>query len=72
MAGASDEALVRSAAIGDADAFAVIVERYGPGMLRYAVRLLGSDADAAEATQEALISAWKGLDSFAGRSSLKT
>ncbi len=49
------------------------MDRYGPGMLRYARRLVnGSDADAGEVVQEAFISAWKGLDSFRGESSLRT
>lgn len=42
-------------------------------MPAYALRLVGgSDADAKEVTQEALISEWKGLDTFAGRSGLRT
>jgi RNA polymerase sigma-70 factor (ECF subfamily) len=69
----SDAALVRAARLGDDDAFGEIVDRYGPGMLRYARRLVnGSDADAGEVVQEAFISAWKGLESFRGESSLKT
>ena len=69
----SDGALVRAARLGDDDAFGQIVDRYGPGMLRYARRLVnGSDADAGEVVQEAFISAWKSLDSFRGESSLKT
>ena len=39
----TDDALVRAARLGDEDAFAVIVDRYGPGMYRYAVRLVGSE-----------------------------
>ncbi|MBL0747295.1 RNA polymerase sigma factor [Nocardioides baculatus] len=70
---ASDGALVRAARLGDDDAFGEIVDRYGPGMLRYARRLVnGSDDDAGEVVQEAFISAWKSLDSFRGESSLKT
>ena len=69
----SDGALVRAARLGDDEAFGELVDRYGPGMLRYARRLVnGSDADAGEVVQEAFISAWKGLDSFRGESSLKT
>lgn len=69
----TDEALVRGARLGDEEAFRVLVDRYGPGMYRYALRLVGgSHADAGEVTQEALISAWKGLDRFEGRSSLRT
>ncbi|GAA1906566.1 sigma-70 family RNA polymerase sigma factor [Nocardioides lentus] len=70
---ASDEALVRQARLGEEAAFRVIVDRHGPGMYRYAIRLMhGSNHDAAEVTQEALISAWKSLASFEGRSSLRT
>lgn len=70
---ATDAALVRAARLGDEDAFGEIVDRYGPGMLRYARRLVGgNDSDAAEAVQEAFISAWRGLESFRGESSLRT
>ncbi|GAA5142896.1 sigma-70 family RNA polymerase sigma factor [Nocardioides marinquilinus] len=69
----SDEALVRAARLGDQEAFGAIVERHGPWMYRYATRLVhGSHADAAEVTQEAFVSAWRGLDRFEGRSSLRT
>lgn len=70
---ASDDALVRRAKLRDEAAFRVIVDRHGPGMYRYAVRLMrGSTHDGAEVTQEALISAWKSLPTFEGRSSLRT
>ncbi len=68
----SDDALVRAARLGDQAAFRAIVDRHGPSMYRYALRLVGSDFDAAEVTQEALVSAWKDLRSFQGRSTLKT
>lgn len=71
--GPSDDALVRAARVGDEEAFREIVDRYGPGMYRYALRQVGgSEVDAAEVTQEAFISAWKSLGTFEGRSSLKT
>ncbi len=71
--GPSDGALARAAAVGDDDAFRILVERYGPGMYRYAIRLVGgSPQDADEVTQEAFISAWTSLPTFGGRSSLKT
>jgi RNA polymerase sigma-70 factor (ECF subfamily) len=69
----SDAALVRAARLGDDDAFGVLVDRHGPSMLRYARRLVGgSESDAAEAVQEAFISAWRSLDTFRGESSLRT
>ena len=42
----TDDALVRAARLGDEEAFAAIVDRYGPGMYRYAERLVGSERDA--------------------------
>lgn len=70
---ATDAALVRAARLGDDLAFGELVDRHGPGMLRYARRLVaGSEADASEVVQEAFISAWKNIDSFRGESSLKT
>lgn len=69
---ASDGALVRAARLGDADAFATLVDRHGPAMYRYAVRLLGSEQDAADATQDAFVSAWRNLRSFRGQSTLRT
>lgn len=73
QSGPTDGALVRAARVGDEMAFQLIVERYGPGMYRYALRLVGgSDTDADEVTQEAFISAWKNLATYAGHSNLKT
>ena len=68
----SDGALLRAARLGDTDAFGAVVERHGPGMRRYARFILGDEDDAADATQEALVSAWRGLDTFRGESSLRT
>lgn len=73
FARASDTALVRAARLGDHDAFGELVDRHGPGMLRYARRLVGgSEADAGEVVQEAFISAWRSLDTFRGESTIKT
>lgn len=69
---AADDALVRAARAGDEAAFAALVDRYGPGMYGYARRLLGDHVDAGEAVQEALVSAWKSLDDFEGRSHIRT
>jgi RNA polymerase sigma-70 factor (ECF subfamily) len=45
---------------GDVDAFAVLVDRYGPQLHRLAGAIVGPD-EAADATQEALLSAWRQL-----------
>jgi RNA polymerase sigma-70 factor (ECF subfamily) len=68
----SDAALLRAARLGDTEAFAVIVQRHGPGMRRFARFILGSDDDADDATQEALVSAWRGLSTFRGDAALRT
>lgn len=68
----SDGDLARAARLGDEVAFTAIVDRHGPAMYRFAVRLLLHQDDAQDVVQEALASAWKDLPTFAGRSSLRT
>lgn len=69
---ASEPALVRAARLGDPNAFAVIVERHGPAMYRYARRLLARPDDAGDVVQEAFVSAWRGLDGFRGDAALRS
>lgn len=64
--------LARLASLGDREAFDEVVRRHGPGMYRYASRMLTDRGDAQEAVQDAFVAAWKGLDRFRGRSSLRT
>lgn len=45
---------------GDVDAFAILVDRHAPQLHRLAAAIVGAD-DAADATQEALLSAWREL-----------
>ncbi len=68
----SDEALTRRARLGDRDAFAIIVTRYGPALHRFVSRLLDEPADVEDALQETFLDAWKGLAGFRGDSSLQT
>nr|WP_246314670.1 sigma-70 family RNA polymerase sigma factor [Kineococcus aurantiacus] len=64
--------MARRAALGDRDAFAVIVDRHGPALMRYAGRLL-DDADQVEdCLQDTLLAAWRGLPGFRGDASLRT
>ena len=62
LAEASDALLATRAADGDAAAFAALVTRHGPYLRAYAIRLTGSSADADDALQETLITAWQRLD----------
>lgn len=69
----ADQVLARRAALGDRSAFAEIFPRYGPGLYRYALRMLDGDSgDAEDAVQESFTSAWLHIGDFRGESSLKT
>lgn len=68
----SDESLARAAALGDRDAFEVVVRRHGPALHRYARRTLLDDGDTQEAVQDAFIAAWQRLPQWRGDSALRT
>ena len=57
----ADDALVRRARTGDAAAFAVLVDTRIDRCYRLAWSILSNEADAADATQDALVSAWRQL-----------
>jgi RNA polymerase sigma-70 factor, ECF subfamily len=67
-----DDRLIAALRRGDADAFAVLVDRHSPAMIRVAMAYVPSRAAAEEAAQEAWIAVMRGIDGFEGRSSLKT
>ena len=64
--------LLQDARNGDEDAFRRLVEPEQPALLAHAYRMLGSVPDAEDAVQDALLRAWRGLDRFEGRSSLRS
>src|SRR5688500_16580758 len=51
---------------------AALLEQYRPALTGHCYRMLGSVVDAEDAVQEAMLRAWKGIDRFAEKSSLKT
>jgi RNA polymerase sigma-70 factor (ECF subfamily) len=57
----ADDALVRRARNGDATAFGILVDTRIDRCYRLAWSILSNDADAADTTQEALVSAWRQL-----------
>lgn len=61
-----------AAALGDREAFEVLVRRYGPALYRYGHRMLSEEADVADVVQETFLAAWRQLGSFRGDSSLQT
>ena len=68
----SDREQLAAAKRGDEDAFGRLVAPYRNELRAHAYRMLGSVADAEDALQEALLGAWRGLDRFEGRSSLRS
>jgi RNA polymerase sigma-70 factor (ECF subfamily) len=56
-----DDALVRRARRGDAAAFAMLVDTRIDRCYRIAWSILSNEADAADATQDALVAAWRQL-----------
>lgn len=69
---ANERALVRAAANGDRDAFAVLYRRHAPRVLGTIARLVGRGARAEDLTQEAFIRAWQSLGAWRGESAFGT
>jgi RNA polymerase sigma-70 factor, ECF subfamily len=72
IAGDRDEGLVAALRGGDERAFAALVDRHTPALLRVAMAYVPSRAVAEEVVQETWIAVLRGIDGFEGRSSLKT
>ena len=64
--------LLARAQAGDGDAFGQLVGPYRRELQVYCYRFLGSAADAEDALQDTLLSAWQGLTGFEGRASVRT
>ncbi|MBD0859995.1 sigma-70 family RNA polymerase sigma factor [Gordonia sp. zg691] len=64
--------LAGAAAVGDTEAFAVLVRRMTPALLRYMRRMVSDTQTAEDLTQETLLDAWKGLPDFEFRSTFRT
>jgi RNA polymerase sigma-70 factor, ECF subfamily len=67
-----DQRLVAAIQRRDERAFATLVDRHSAAMIRVALAYVPSRAVAEEVVQEAWIAVMRGVDSFEGRSSLKT
>jgi len=68
----ADAELVAALAARDEAAFAELVDRWGPTMLRVARSHVQTDASAEEVVQDTWLAVLRGLDGFEGRSSLRT
>jgi len=69
---ADDAALLRAHVAGDRDAFGELVRRHRDRLWAVALRTLGDREDAADALQEALISAYRSAHRFRGDSAVTT
>lgn len=65
-------AVIERARAGDHDAFGELTAPHLPELHRHCYRMLGSLTDADDVMQEVLLAAWQGLETFAGRSSVRT
>lgn len=68
----NDQDLLARLQTGDKEAFAELVQQYGGRMLVVARGILRHEEDAADAVQDAFLSAFKALDRFESQSSLST
>jgi RNA polymerase sigma-70 factor (TIGR02960 family) len=66
MPGPTDSGLLARAAAGDDSAFAELVGPHQRAVFRHCYRMLGSGADAEDATQDTLERAWRRLATFDG------
>jgi RNA polymerase sigma-70 factor (ECF subfamily) len=66
-----DELIARAQA-GDDDAFRALTEPYRRELQVHCYRMLGSLQDAEDALQDTLLAAWRSLDRFEGRASIRT
>lgn len=69
---ADDDELLAALRRGDRDAFAGVVDAWGPAMLRLARLHVASHAVAEEVVQETWLAVLRGLSRFEGRSSVRT
>jgi DNA-directed RNA polymerase specialized sigma24 family protein len=71
----SDDLLTRNrlarAQRGDEEAFAELTGPYRPELQLHCYRILGSLQDAEDLLQDTMLAAWRGLEQFEGRSSLR-
>ncbi len=67
-----EQALLEAARGGDEGAFQSLLDPHRRELHAHCYRMLGSVHDAEDALQEALLRAWRGLDRFEGRSSLRS
>jgi RNA polymerase sigma-70 factor (ECF subfamily) len=67
----TDRGLVEAARRGDEEAFRALTEPHRRALHVHCYRMLGSVHDADDAVQETMLRAWRKLDTYAGRASVR-
>jgi len=67
-----EQALLELARGGDEGAFGELIEVHRGALTAHCYQMLGSFADAEDAVQDALLRAWRALENFEGRSSVRS
>jgi RNA polymerase sigma-70 factor (TIGR02960 family) len=70
MQGVTEQTLARARA-GDEDAFRELTDPYQRELQLHIYRIVGSTQDAEDLLQETLLAAWRGLEQFEGRASVR-
>jgi RNA polymerase sigma-70 factor (ECF subfamily) len=66
------DAVLSRARAGDEHAFRALTDPYRGELHRHCYRIVGSVQDAEDLVQETMLAAWRGLESFEGRASLRS
>jgi RNA polymerase sigma-70 factor (ECF subfamily) len=70
--GLREEELLQRARSGDESAFAELAGGFRAELQLHCYRIVGSVQDAEDLVQETLLAAWRGLERFEGRASLRS
>lgn len=68
----AEHAILERLRTGDAEAFNVLFRRYGAGLLRQALHLLGNEAEAEEVVQDVFLTLYEKVHTFRGEAALST
>src|SRR5271157_5183324 len=67
-----EQDILRRIRAGDKSACAECIDMHGPGIYHLALRLVHNEQDAEDLVQETFLQAFKAIQSFEGRSELRT
>ncbi len=68
----NEQELVKKSQNGDADSFSALILPYEQKLMHHAYRMLSNKTEAEDAVQEALLKAWRRLDTYQGTAAFPT